>query len=75
MATLGYKMDDAKQGINQADILHTTCNGIAAFGVYDGEKFEVLEGSEIDMSRKCNSDAMEKQRQVALGNGNIALTN
>lgn len=75
MATLGYKMNDAKQGRNQADILHTTRNGIAAFGVYDREKFEVLEGAEIDMSRKCNFDAMEKQRQVALANGIIALTN
>lgn len=75
MATLGYKMNDAKQGRNQADILHTTRNGIAAFGVYDREKFEVLEGAEIDMSRKCNSDAMEKQRQVTLANGIIALTN
>ena len=75
MATLGYKMDDAKQGGNRSDILHTTRNGITAFGVYDGEKFEVLEGSEIDMSRKCHSDIMERQRQIALANGNIALAN
>lgn len=75
MATLGYKMDDAKQGGNRSDILHTTRNGITAFGVYDGEKFEVLEGSEIDMSRKCHSDIMERQRQVALANGNIVLAN
>ncbi len=75
MATLGYKMDDAKQGRGQADVLHTTRNGVTAFGVYDGEKFEVLEGSEIDMSRKCHSDTVEKQRRVALANGNIALVN
>lgn len=75
MATLGYKMDDAKQGRNRSDILHTTRNGITAFGVYDGEKFVVLEGSEIDMSSKCHSDTMEKQRQVALANENIALVN
>lgn len=43
--------------------------------MYDGEKFEVLEGSEIDMSRKCHSDTMEKQREVALANGNIVLAN
>ena len=36
------------------------------------EKFEVLEGSEIDMSRKCHSDNIEKQRQTAIQNGNIA---
>ena len=42
-------------------------------GVYDGEKFEVLEGSEIDMSRKCHSENIERQRQTAIQNGDIGL--
>lgn len=42
-----------------------------AFGVYNSENFEVLEDSEIDMSRKCHSTTIEKQRQTALANGNI----
>lgn len=71
MATQGYKMDNSKVTLNEANILHTTRNSIAAFGVYDGENFEVLEGSEIDMSRKCHSATIEKQRQTALANGNI----
>ena len=71
MATQGYKMDNSKVTLNEANILHTTRNSIAAFGVYDGENFEVLEGSEIDMSRKCHSSTIEKQRQTALANGNI----
>ena len=71
MATQGYKMDNSKVTLNEANTLHTTRNGITAFGVYDGENFEVLEGSEIDMSRKCHSATMEKQRQTALANGNI----
>ena len=71
MATQGYKMDNTKVTLNEANTLHTTRNGITAFGVYDGENFEVLEGSEIDMSRKCHSATMEKQRQTALANGNI----
>lgn len=49
MATQGYKLDDAKAALSEAEILHTTRNGIAAFGVYDGEKFEVLEGSQINL--------------------------
>ena len=72
MATQGYKMDNSKVTLNEANTLHTTRNGIAAFGVYDGENFEVLEGSEIDMSRKALSAAIEKQRQAAFVNGNIA---
>ena len=71
MATQGYKMDNSKVTLNEANTLHTTRNGITAFGVYDGENFEVLEGSEIDMSRKCHSATLEKQRQTALVNGNI----
>ncbi|MBR3894835.1 MAG: GIY-YIG nuclease family protein [Clostridia bacterium] len=71
MATQGYKMDNTKVTLNEANTLHTTRNGILAFGVYDGENFEVLEGSEIDIKRKCHSATMEKQRQTALANGNI----
>ena len=71
MATQGYKMDDAKVTLNEANTLHTTRNGVLAFGVYDGEHFEVLEGSEIDMNRKCHSATLEKQRQTALLNSDI----
>lgn len=71
MATQGYKMENSKTTLNEANTLHTTRNGTQALGVYDGEKFEVLEGSEIDMSRKCHSDKMEKLRQTAIQNGNI----
>jgi len=71
MATQGYKMDNTKVTLSEVNTLHTTRNGVLAFGVYDGEHFEVLEGSEIDMNRKCHSATMEKQRQNALANGNI----
>lgn len=73
MATQGYKLENSKTSLNEGHILHTTRNGIEAYGVYDGEKFEVLEGSEVDMSRKCHSDNVEKQRQTAIQNGNISL--
>lgn len=71
MATQGYKMENSKTTLNETNMLHTTRNGVHALGIYDGEKFEVLEGSEIDMSRKCHSSSIEKQRQTAIQNGNI----
>lgn len=74
MATQGYKMENSKNKLNEENVLHTTRNGIQAFGVYDGEKFEVLEGSEIDMSRKCYSAKMENQRQNAIQNGDISCS-
>ena len=73
MATQGYKMENTKSTLNDANTLHTTRNGVHALGVYDGEKFEVLEGSEIDMSRKYHSENIERQRQTAIQNGDILL--
>lgn len=75
MATQGYKMDNSKVALNEDNTLHTTRNGVLAFGIYDGENFEVLEGSEIDVNRKCHSSKMEKQRQTALANGDIICIN
>lgn len=74
MATQGYKMDNSKASLNESNILHTTRNGIAAFGVYDGEKFEVLKGSQIDIDRKCHSASIERQRKTAIENGDIAYS-
>lgn len=71
MATQGYKMENSPNTLNEANILHTTRNGVHALGIYDGDQFEVLEGSQIDMSRKCHSEKVEKQRQTAVQNGNI----
>ncbi len=75
MATQGYKMDNSKATINEANILHTTRNGIKASGVYYGEKFEVLEGSEVDMSRPCYSKRLQKQRENAVESGDIIIIN
>lgn len=72
MATQGYKMDNAKESRSSADILHTTRNGIKAFGVYDGEKFEVLEGSQINYEKTSNLEKYNKQRAELLMKGDIA---
>lgn len=75
MATQGYKMDYSSKATNSDNVLHTTRNGILAYGIYNGEKFEVLEGSEIDMRKKCNSGKMEALRQTAIQNGDISYCN
>ena len=75
MATQGYKMDDSKTDLNDISVLHTTRNGIQAFGIYTGDKFDVLEGSEIDINRKCHSDKVELLRQTAIQNGDISTSN
>ena len=71
MATQGYKMENAKSTLNETNVLHTTRNGITAFGVYDGECFEVLEGSEIYLAKPVNIEKYNVQRKELLDNGNI----
>ena len=71
MATLGYKMENTKSSLSEANTLHTTRNGVVAFGVYDGDRFEVLEGSEIDMTRKGRTTVVDQQRESAIKNGDI----
>ena len=73
MATQGYKMENTKSTLNESAVFHTTRNGTNAYGAFDGEKFEVLEGSEVDMSRKCHSVTMQKQRETAITNGDIVV--
>ena len=71
MGTQGYKMDDSKTSLDEAAVLHTTRNGIEAFGIYDGEKFEVLEGSQVNIDKKVNLERYNKQRTELLENGSI----
>lgn len=72
MATQGYKMDNARASLNEVDVFHTTTNGIDAYGVFDGSEFVVLKDSQIDMEKKCRLEALNKQRQIALNNGDIS---
>lgn len=72
MATLGYKMSDAKTDSFQKQVFHTTRNGIAALGVYDGEKFEVLEGSQVSsVLYPSVPQSIKQQWFTALKNGDI----
>lgn len=66
MATQGYKMNDVKSILNEVEILHTTRNGIKAFGVYDGEKFDVLEGSQINIDKPVHLQRYNHQRKELL---------
>lgn len=71
MATQGYKMNDAKSTLNEADILHTTQNGIMAFGVYNGEKFEVLDGSQINLDKPAHLQRYNRQREDLISQQSI----
>lgn len=71
MATQGYKMNDAKDTLNEVDILHTTRNGITAFGIYDGEKFEVLDGSQVNIDKPVYLPRYNRQREELISQQSI----
>ena len=75
MATQGYKLDNARASLNESSVFHTTRNGINAYGVYDGDKFQVLEGSQIDISKKIPFNKLQTQRDEALKHGDIVFEN
>lgn len=75
MATLGYKMDDAKQYNDNREIFHTTRNGILAYGVYMGDKFQVLEGSQINLAKSATLEKNNKQRAELQASGDIVMQN
>ena len=75
MATLGYKMDDAKQYNDNREIFHTTRNGILAYGVYMGDTFQVLEGSQINLAKSATLEKYNKQRAELQASGDIVMQN
>ena len=75
MGTQGYSLDSASEIENSEKIYHTTRNGIEAIGVYAGEYFEILEGSQIDMSRATKIEKYNELRKKLLDDGQIILEN
>lgn len=71
MATQGYKMDNAKMGLDEASIFHTSRKGIVAYGVYSGDKFQILEDSEINLLKVVHLESYNKQRKKLLEKGDI----
>lgn len=75
MATIGYKLSNTEEAKQNADTLHTTRNGIIAYGVYSGDKFEILEGSQINIDKAVNIAKYNKQRDELLAENNIVYEN
>ncbi len=73
MGTLGFRMNDSSTQSNQ-QIFTTSRRGVVAYGVYSGESFDVLPGSEIDINRAVNIESYNAKRQECLREGTIAET-
>lgn len=73
MATIGYKMDANSEKEDQDEGFHTTKNGIKGIGNLSGEKFDVLEGSEININKETNTPGYNRQREELLKSGGIVF--
>lgn len=61
MSSLGYDMEDAREGVAEEKILYTSRRGVKASGVYTGDEFVVLDGSPVDVSVPAS---LEKYNQL-----------
>ena len=66
-------MNDSSTQANQ-QIFTTSRRGVVAKGVYSGESFDVLPGSEIDINRTVNIESYNAKRQECLRDGTISET-
>lgn len=73
MGTLGFRMNDSSSQSSQ-EIFTTSRRGIVAKGVYSGESFDVLPGSEIDLNKTVNIESYNAKRQECLKDGTITET-
>ena len=73
MGTLGFRMNDSSTQSNQ-EIFTTSRRGVVAKGVYSGESFDVLPGSEIDLTKAVNIESYNAKRQECLKDGTITET-
>ena len=73
MGTLGFRMNDSSVQSNQ-EIFTTSRRGVAAKGIYSGESFDVLPGSEIDLNKAVNIESYNAKRQGCLKDGTITET-
>lgn len=70
MGVLGYRMKGESDSNGQAQFT-TSRRGIIAKGTYSGELFDVLPGSEVDMSRPVHIESYNTKRMAYLKDGTI----
>lgn len=70
METFGYPLENLSSKKNNK-LFKTTRRGIEAIGNYYADKFDLLEGSNIDISKKCNLDKYNQMRNELIDSGNL----
>ncbi|WP_139652412.1 GIY-YIG nuclease family protein [Raoultibacter phocaeensis] len=72
LSSLGYDMEDAREGIAREKILYTSRRGVKASGVYTGDEFVVLDGSPIDVSFPAKLEKYNQLRKALVESGDLS---
>lgn len=71
MGTFGYQIEGLDDALANVKLFFTSRRGVRARGVFNGDTFDVLEGSPVDLSMQPKLDRYEKMRQELLADGSI----
>ncbi len=69
MISSGYSLESNQ---NNSSIFRTNRRGIIGLGIYTGNSFELIQGSEIDVNIRCNLDKYNQMREELI-NENILV--
>ena len=73
MGTFGYQIEDSEDALADVKLFFTARRGIKARGVFSGDKFDVLDGSPVDLTKAPKLDRYCKMRDELLAAGDIKM--
>ena len=75
MSSFGYPLENLSFAKKNNKVFRTSRRGIEALGNYFADKFDLLEGSQIDISKRCSLDKYNQMREELINSGDLQNVN
>lgn len=75
MSSFGYPLENLSCSKKNNKVFKTSRRGIEALGNYFADKFDLLEGSQIDVAKKCGLDKYNQLRDELINSGDLQKVN
>ena len=75
MSSFGYPIENLNFAKENNKLFKTTRRGIEALGNYFADKFDLLEGSQVDITKICNLDKYNQMREELIKTGDLQKNN
>ena len=75
MSSFGYPLENLSFAKKNNKLFKTSRRGIEALGNYFADKFDLLEGSQIDISKRCSLDKYNQMREELINSGDLQNVN